>query len=300
MTYSILHPIFLRLRQRVSPAFAVLAGLLMIVALVSCGPLYPGQDSRSPEAAQSGPSAVQASLLVRKYKLRHEEDITLPQYRLADDFMRHTAPAALGLSPILSTRHAQTEYMPLVLKSEDSRVPPVQFAGWGFISFVADFASHARIVEGRPAKPAGLADTVIEAVMMSERIDAIGAKVGDHVVLVYGAPGADLEPIEVKIVGRWVPEDPNGAYWFYQPPRFSEGLMVPEKTYFDVILPGWENIGFEYTWFSVFAIEPGDEDSVNIGVSRIQAELDAILGGVKVAVLPPEILTEDEVQSTTQ
>lgn len=304
MIYSIPQFVSRRLSYSATKAFAVFVGLVVMAALVSCGPLYPGDAANTPDRSSethaAAQSTEQASLLVRRFKLKNERDISSPQYRQADEYMRVTAPAVIGVTPSLFTHYAQTEHMPIVLKGDNAGLSTDRSVEWGFISFVADFESHVRILEGRLARPAGPTDTVIEAVMMTEKLDAIGAKVGDRLVLVYRAPGGDLEPIEVKIVGRWAPTDPDAAYWFYDPPYFDEGLMVPEATYFNVILPGWENIGFEYAWHSVFDVQPGNKDAVNTGVSRIRADLANILGEVRIAVWPPDIVKDDEEQSTTQ
>ena len=190
--------------------------------------------------------------------------------------------------------------MPILTKGDDTSLSSRQFAAWGYIAFIGDFDEHVQILEGRHAKPAESGDPFIEAVMMTEKLDAIGANVGDHLILVYRPPGGDPEPIEIKIVGRWSPSDPNEVFWFYNPPYFNEGLLVPEATYIDVILPGWENIGYEYTWFSVFDVEPSNIDAVNAGVGHIRTNLAAIIGEVEIHVLPPGILAEGEEQSTTQ
>ena len=304
MTYSTLHLVTQRLRQSANVVFTRILGLVVMASLVSCGPLSSGQFSGTPssssEGVQSEQPTTQASLLIRKFEWKYEKGISLPQYRLADDYLRGTAPAEMGVSPLLSTRYAQTEHMPILTKGDDTSLSSRQFAAWGYIAFIGDFDEHVQILEGRHAKPAESGDPFIEAVMMTEKLDAIGANVGDHLILVYRPPGGDPEPIEIKIVGRWSPSDPNEVFWFYNPPYFNEGLLVPEATYIDVILPGWENIGYEYTWFSVFDVEPSNIDAVNVGVGHIRTNLAAIIGEVEIHVLPPGILAEGEEQSTTQ
>ena len=190
--------------------------------------------------------------------------------------------------------------MPILLKGDETNLSTRRFADWGFISFVADFDKHVRILEGRLANPAKTDDPFIEVMMMTEKLNEIGAKVGDHLILVYRMPNGELEPIEVKIVGSWSPIDPNEKYWFYDPPYFNEGLMVAEKTYIDVILPSWEEIGYEYTWFSVFDADESDTDAINTGISQVRLNLATILGKVEIHVLPPGILTQGDEQSNSQ
>ena len=135
---------------------------------------------------------------------------------------------------------------------------------------------------------------------MTEKLDKIGAKVGDHLILIYRKPDGTPEPIEVKIVGRWSPTDPDEDYWFYHPPYFNEGIMVAEETYVDVILPSWEEIGYEYTWFMVFDADDINSETVAAGIEHVRSQLAAIVGEVRIAVWPPDLLTQGEEQSTTQ
>ena len=303
MIYSILALISKRLRNS-NTLLATVIGLVAMMTLVSCGTLYPNglidpasqgsaAESNSDES-QSRQARPPASLLVRKFEQRYETNISLLQYQQADEYLRLRALSEIGVPVLLSTRYAQTEYMPILLKDDDANLSTRRFANWGFISFVKDFDKHVRILEGRLANPAKTGDPFIEAVMMTEKLAEIGAKVGDHLILIYRMPGGELEPIEVKIVGSWSPQDSKEIFWFYEPPYFNEGLMVPEETYIDVILPGWQEIGYEYTWFSVFDAGESDTDTINTGISQIRAELAKTVGDVEIHVLPPGVLTQGE------
>ena len=300
MIYSILTPIRKRLRNRGNALLAAVIGLVAVAALVSCAQVNLNRldvPATQPAAddAQSRQARSPASLLVRKFERRYETNISLLQYQQADEYLRVTAPGEIGVPVLLSTRYAQTEHMPIVLRGNDESQAADQFTGWGFISFVADFDKHVRILEGRLANPAKPGDPFIEAVMMTEKLDEIGAQVGDHLILVYRKqPNGELEPIEVKIVGSWAPRDSKELYWFYDPSYFSEGLIVPEETYIDVILPSWEEIGYEYTWFSVFDAGESDTDAINMGISQIRSNLATIFGEVKIHVWPPEISTQGD------
>lgn len=299
MIYSILTPIRKRLRNRGNALLAAVIGLVAVAALVSCAQVNLNRldvPATQPAAddAQSRQARSPASLLVRKFERRYETNISLLQYQQADEYLRVRAPSEIGIPVLLSTRYAQTEHMPIVLRGNDESQAADQFTGWGFISFVADFDKHVRIMEGRLANPAKPGDPYIEAVMMTEKLDEIGAQVGDHLILIYRGPGGELQPIEVKIVGSWSPLDSKDVYWFYEPPYFNEGLMVPEETYIDVILPSWEEIGYEYTWFTVYNAAESDVDAINTGISKIQADLAAIFGEVKIDVLPFDLLTQGE------
>ena len=305
MIYSILARSSKRPRYSKSALLAAVFGLVAMAALVSCGtfnldglsdPVTQGSATESnSDDSQSGQASPPVKVLVRKFERKYETNISLSQYRQADEYLRVRAPSEIGIPVLLSTRYAQTEHMPILTMGDDRNLSTRQFADWGFISFVADFEKHVRIVEGRLANPAKPDDPYIEAVMMTEKLDEIGAQVGDHLILVYRKqPSGELEPIEMKIVGRWVPQDSKDLYWFYEPPYFSESLIVPEVTYIDVILPSWEEIGYEYTWYSVFDAGESDTNAIDTGISQIRADLATIFGDVKIHVWPPDISTQGD------
>lgn len=298
MIYSVLTLIRKRLRNRGNALLAAVIGLVAMAVLVACAQVNLSRlDDPTTQSAAKDSQSRQAlsptSLLVRKFERRLETNISLQQVHQADEYLRVEAPSEIGIPVLLSTRYAQTEHMPIVLRGDDENRAADQVAGWGFISFVADFDKHVRILDGRFATPAKAGDSVIEVVMMKEKLDEIGAQVGDHIILVYRHLGRDPEPIEVKIVGSWAPLDPKELYWFYDPQYFGEALIVPEGTYLDVILPGWEEIGYEYTWFTVYSAGESDKDAIAAAITQIREDLDSIFGQVRVEVMPFGYLEEE-------
>lgn len=298
MTYSILVLVTKRLLNNINIVFSTILGLVVTVTLVSSVPLYSEGMSemllhralRDTESRQAQP---RASLLIRKFEQKNETNISLLQYQQADEYMRVTAPTEMGIPLLLSTRYAQTEHMPILSAGDDVSLSSRQFQDWGFIAFATDFDNHVRILEGRYAKPAKSGDPYIEAVIMTEKLDAIGAQVGDTLIANYRGPNSEPQPILVKVVGRWFPNDPNEIYWFYHPQYFKEGLMVPDETFIDVILSDYEEIGYEYTWFSVFdvdAVNASNARAIVTGISEIRSNLGNILGKVKIDISPEDIL----------
>jgi putative ABC transport system permease protein len=285
--------------------FGAFLGLAAMAVLVACGSLSSLDvgvaPDQSPDSRASGPPTAQASLLVRKFEQRGNDGVSPRQYEQANRFMRDNAPAAFGLTPLLATRYAQTEHKPIFIKGEDSKpFSTRQYTAWGFIAFVGGFEEHVRLLEGRLANPAASGDTLVEAVMTTAKLEEVGARVGDHLILGHRLPNGDWQPIEVKIVGRWAPTNPTDAFWFYDPTYLSEGLVVAEATYFETILASYEAIGYEFTWFTVFGLEENNTDAFAAGVDHVRASLPQILGEVRIAVWPPEIATQGEERSTTQ
>lgn len=290
--------------RRAGPVFVALLGLAIAAGLVSCGPLNPSKPSEAaPEDLAKDPEVYAVrqppSALFRKFETRQDSPLTMQQYRQADDYMHSFAPIDIGVPTLLFARYAQTEHMPILKRGENAESSTRRFEHWGFISFIGDFIAHIRILEGRHAEAAQPGSPFIEAVMMTEKLDALGAQVGDFVTLIHRTPNGSLEPIEVKIVGRWTPKDPDEDFWFYDPQYFTESIIVAEGTYTKVVFTGWEGIGYEYTWYMVFAESRIDSERVDAGVEQVLSNLAGMIGDVEVRVWLPE-LTNGKVQSTTQ
>ena len=302
MIFSTSWSVIKRLRSRA--VCAVCLGLAAMVALVSCGPLAGGftelTERSTEDSAQSREAPMPARVLVRKFRPRYETGVSLPQYLQADEYMRIMAPAEMRAPLLLATRYAQTEHMPILLPGKEGDLSSRQFTDWGFLAFAADFNAHIRILEGRPAEPALPGDTPIEAIMTTEKLATIGARVGDTLTLVHRLPGNGLVPIEVKIVGRWSPQDPAEVYWFYDSGYFSEALMVAEATYVDVLLPGWKEIGYEYSWYAVYDVDEGNSINIDSGIDQIRTNLADIIGDVEIVVMPHDNAPRGGQQSTNQ
>lgn len=297
MSTSALALVTERLHGSARHAFAAIAGLVVVAVLVSCGPLFPSEPGKAlPEDSAEEASLVAVrqppSVLVRRFEPGNSAKISLPQYRQADDYMHSIAPIEIGVPTLLFTRYAQTKHMPILKRGDNANQSSRSFTDWGFLAFVGEFRDHIRILEGRHANAAEPGDAFIEAVMMTEKLDEIGAQVGDRLVLIHRNASGSPEPIEVKIVGRWSPSDPDEDFWFYHPDFFNEGLIVAEGTYTKVILPGWEGIGYEYSWYMVFADSRIDSGRVDAGIDHVRANLAAIIGEVEVHVWPPGLWTE--------
>ncbi|MDE2815552.1 MAG: hypothetical protein OXM03_05790 [Chloroflexota bacterium] len=301
MPYFTFFPVTQRLRRAFNGLATLVFGLAAMTILVSCAAYAPAGTSGASSDSQQAAQAVQpdAHLLIRKFKPKYESNISLRQYRQADEYVRVTAPSEMGAPFAFSTRYAQTEHMPLFAESNK----PNSFSRtekWGFLAFVAEFEQHAQILEGRFAKPAVPGDPFVEVVMRTEKLDEIGAAVGDRLILTHWDSHGEPRPIGVKIVGRWAPLDHSETYWFYDPEYFNEALMVPEHTYTNVILPRYRGIGYEYTWFATLKLDDRNTDAINTGIARIRSGLGAILGDVEVDFLPHPIERRGEERETTQ
>jgi len=224
--------------------------------------------------------------------------ITLDDYNRANKYLTDEAPRVMGIPRKLYVTYGQTDSLPLLQRTDESSLTGREFAGYGFIAFIRDFEKHIKILEGRQASPEPDANGDIEAVMATAGMDEIGLDVGDRIVVVYEKDG-NLLPINIHIVGRWYPLNPDDTYWFYQLDYFNNGIMVPEASFFNNIAKPYEGIAHEYAWFMVFdvnAIRSNNVERVLEGINELRSRTATILGNVRMEISPESLLRDYQVK----
>ena len=187
---------------------------------------------------------------------------------------------------------------PLLSRTDDASLTGREFAGYGFLAFMRDFDKHIKILDGRLPEPGKDANGDIEAMMATAGLDENGLEVGDRIAVVWEKNG-NLVPLNVKITGRWYPQDPDETYWFYQLDYFNNAIMVPEQSFFDNVAKPYEGIGHEYAWFMVFDVNAIRSDNVHRvldGISELRSRTATILGNVRMEISPEGLLQDYEVK----
>ncbi len=224
--------------------------------------------------------------------------ITLDDYDKANKYITDEAPGILGIPRKLHVTYGQTDSLPLLTRTDEASLTGREFAGYGFISYIRDFEQHVKMLDGRLPNKQPDANGDLEAVMATAGLDEIGLEVGDRIVVVWDNNG-QLTPINVKITGRWYPENPQDTYWFYQLDYFNNAIMVPEESFFANVARPYDGIAHEYAWFSVFdvtAIRSNNVDTILSGINEIRSRTATILGNVRMEISPEGLLQDYEVK----
>ncbi len=224
--------------------------------------------------------------------------ITLDDYAKANDYITKDAPAVMGIPRRLYVTYGQTDSLPLLSRTDEESLTGREFAGYGFLAYIRDFEKHAKILDGRMPEPRKNGDGEIEAVMATAGLDEAGLEVGDRIAVVWEKNGA-LTPVNVKITGRWYPQDPEDTYWFYQLDYFNNAIMVPEESFFENVARPYEGIGHEYAWFMVFDVNSIRSDNVPRvleGISELRSRTATMLGNVRMEISPEGLLQDYSVK----
>ncbi|HEU5318575.1 MAG TPA: FtsX-like permease family protein, partial [Chloroflexota bacterium] len=224
--------------------------------------------------------------------------ITLDDYSRANEYISNDAQRVMGIPRRLYVTYGQTDSLPLLTRTDDASLTGREFAGYGFLAFVRDFEKHVKILDGRLPEPKKDANGDIEAVMATAGLDENGLEVGDRIAVVWEKNG-QLVPVNVKITGRWYPQNADETYWFYQLDYFNNAIVVPEQSFFDNVAKPYDGIGHEYAWFMVFdvnAIRSDNVDRVLEGINELRSRTATILGNVRMEISPESLLKDYEIK----
>jgi putative ABC transport system permease protein len=306
MSESLLHRQLTETTDQVQPKSSILlrhfedntvaTGALPQVTPASSSSSGGGADTGGGSSGGSSSGAATPAALTNTQDVYKK--ITLDDYNRANKYITDEAPGVLGIPRKLYVTYGQTDSLPLLTRTSDASLTGREFAGYGFVAFVRDFEQHVTMLAGRLPNPQPDANGDIEAAMATAGLDEIGLEVGDRIVVVWENNGV-LTPINVHIVGRWYPKDPQETYWFYQLDYFNNAIMVPEQSFFDNVAKPFDGIAHEYAWFSVFdvnAIRSNNVDQVLNGISEVRSHTASILGNVRMEISPEALLQDYQVK----
>ncbi len=257
-----------------------------------------GSGSSGADSGASGAAAGAASAPAPASSGNVFKKITLEEYERANKYLAEDAPRVMGIPRKLHVTYGQTDSLPILTRTDDASLTGREFAGYGFLAYIRDFDKHVRLLDGRLPNTRPDANGDIEAVMATAGLDEIGLEVGDRIVVVWEKNGA-LTPINIKITGRWYPQNPQDTYWFYQLDYFNNGIIVPEESFFNNVARPYDGIGHEYAWFMVFdvnAIRSNNVDNVLEGINEIRSRTATMLGNVRMEISPEALLRDYEVK----
>jgi putative ABC transport system permease protein len=220
--------------------------------------------------------------------------------RTADEFVKSSSSAILGLPQEILVRHFKTDRMRLFPASEtayDSLSEPLSYVSLGFVS---DIEPHIDMLDGRFPAPVSNNTDPIEVMIASKLVEELGITVGEEYIVYYVEPKEQEDAIQtvfqhpVRIAGVWEAQDPEEDYWFYRQPAFAELLLMPEASYVQLAQGMRGEVGLAL-WSLICNGNDVRSSDVNPLLGRIaflRKQADLMLRNVDVARSP-----EDELAS---
>jgi len=291
--FSLSKVVFKRLRHNLGIAFSALIGIVAVLSLIVCVPVFSHAIS----------SEVLGEQLRAKYNSTHRYLFSLHIYFLDSraasvlsmekteqltGIIQQDFTKFLGVNPTHIITEIQSGAVTMTSASTgDGYVDPS--IAWQTIRFLSNekIPEIARIVDGEWPAP----DTSSEGPVKV----AISEYLADNAFLNLGDRYTIGNSIEVEIAGIWEPIDTNDSSWF-DPPEvgYADKLWIPEETYRARIGNAIRQPVFYASWYVAV-----DESSLNYqrapqyarGITRLGLELNRLLPGTTIDYSPMEALT---------
>lgn len=222
------------------------------------------------------------------------EGVSPELYREADALLKDQSEQMLGIPRQIYASYAQTDSLPILLRLDEESLQGRDFAGYGYIAFMEDVQDHSTIIDGRYPNVAKTPEGAIEGMITTKGMDELGIDVGETIVYVFER-NRERIPINVKIVGRWWPKDPDEDYWFYQLDYFNAVVLLPKEAYIQHMMGEYPDAVEELTWFQLFDVDAIRSDNVGTilgGLVNMRTRLTNVLGDVRMEFSPEDILLD--------
>lgn len=262
-------------------ALATALGLVTSIALVMSVPLYT--------------DAVYYEILKKELSTVNEENVTVKRPPFAfmfryvgslyglkewddvenvDTYLSQEAPAALSLPHRFSVRYAKTDNFRLFPTDQVAYADVRDPLAWVNFAFISEMEKHITLAEGAfPAPASSNPEDPVEVMVSKTMADQLGFNVGEEFMTfrrIETENNRQVVQIPIRLVGIWVPSDPNDEYWFYRLSVFDNQLFVPEASYQGRIVALLNDEVAQALWYLVMDGSQVNADDVGQLVGRIE------------------------------
>ncbi len=276
-------------------ALAGAVGLMVVVALTLCIPLYAdavynrifnNEMRASSEGAKRPPYSFMFRYIGGWYGPLDWSDISNE-----DQFMTEQAPGLLGMPRTEYARYFKTDTYQLFPASDASYVGKRNPLTWVALGFLTNFKDHINIIEGQYPQDVTSPDEPIQVLVSKSVADQLGLQVNEQYV---AFDRNDLKvQVPVVISGIWEARDPTESYWFYDPSYLKDVLVTTEATFLQNLSPKLEKEVYLAVWYMVFDGSSVRTDNVNTLLGNINYTLTratALQANVKLDESPVDAL----------
>ncbi|RIK40213.1 MAG: hypothetical protein DCC55_15725 [Chloroflexi bacterium] len=293
-------------------ALCLLAGWTIAIALTAALPMYTdavnhallGYELQSESQGRRRPAFGFLYHFVGSSSGGADQD----RYAALQQYMATGLTSDLGL-PLKAHMH--------VVKSDLFQVFPAAAGTYqmrdqpllrGYLGFVEQLFSQITIVEGRAPAPAAGPDEPIEVLISRDLAFEAGMQVGEVYVLFDPGGASPNGPrpqlqIPVRVAGLWEASDAGDGFWYISPAAFANVFLVPDETYFGVIVATVPHALYDLVWYYSFNGERVRAEHVPSfleRVNRVYARVNALLPNTYLELSPGEALSRYQRATSAQ
>ena len=276
-------------------ALAGAVGLMVVVALTLCIPLYAdavynrifnNEMRASSEGAKRPPYSFMFRYIGGWYGPLDWSDISQ-----ADEFMTQQASGLLGMPRVEYSRYFKTDTYQLFPASDVAYVGKRNPLTWVSLGFLTNFGDHIKVIEGRMPQDVTSPDSPVEVMLSKTLADQLGLQV-DEQFIAFDRNNLKVQ-VPVIVTGIWEAKDTTESYWFYDPSYLKDVMVTTEATFLQSLSPKLEKEVYLAVWYMVFDGSSVRTDSVmgllgNINYTLTRAT--SLLANIKLDESPVDAL----------
>jgi putative ABC transport system permease protein len=287
---SMLGLVLKRLRHNLGLTLSTLVGMVAILAVAVCVPIFSDAVSANVLHGQLIKLRGETSRQLFGMRFLYEEKsdhsmLDFTKTEAVTQFFKEQFQTQLGLPVDRVVTDIQTGS--IVVTDLTERWPEGKNSPLGQWSFVVQdlLPSHSQIVEGKwPDADTGSSGPIQVAVPQA-MADEMLLKIGDHFL---------LDTLEVEVVGFWAVQNPHDPIW-YNPPdyTYSHTLWIPTETYLNRIKPVVPMPIEDASWYLIIDdqhLQFQQAGQYLYGLTRLDADLKRMVAGIQDAYSPVEAL----------
>ncbi|MFZ6030968.1 MAG: FtsX-like permease family protein [Chloroflexota bacterium] len=292
--FAVLGIVFRRLWHNLGLAFSTMLGVVAVLALVVCVPIFSYAVSGQVLEEELASKSASANRRLFSFHLYHLNTtaasiLNIDQTQELADYIAAETFALLGVPVERVVVEVQTGSLglkPITNQGYDNPDTPLE----NVTLFQLDnFQAKVAIVEGE--WPAAVTDPnePVQVLIPDTMADRMFINIGDRFL---------IDTIEIVVTGTWKPLNPLDQIWFSEPVgAYKDKIWLPEDTYRARLAAAIRKPVFYASWYVIV-----DETQLHYqrapqyvrGLMRLDAKLAGILPGIRNDYTPLEVLQNYE------
>jgi putative ABC transport system permease protein len=290
--FSLSKVVFKRLRHNLGIAFSALIGIVAVLAIVVCVPVFSHAVSSDVLRQQLNEKLVSThrylfSIHIYYLDSRSASVLSVEKTDQLTNIIRQDITKYLGVKPSQVITEIQSGAINMASAAGGGyNDPGISWKTFRFL-YNEKLPEIAEIVDGEWPAPDTSSVGPIKVAVSEVLADDAFMNLGDRYMI-----GNDME---IEVVGIWRSINPKDSSWFDPPDvGYADKLWIPKETYQARVGDAIRQSVFFASWYVVV-----DEESLNYqrapqyarGITRLSLELDRLLPGTTIDYSPLESLT---------